>query len=175
MSHSQITQLVMNTSAIMQRLASLGVEIKLGSDFTEYNAYRRMDQNRSAVYPMFDPSCTYIDEDNGAWMCGFDENGQIIHTQAAMLHNLKAKSLAHHLNAHRQTYITPDTTPDPYTVLGVTPETPIDEIRSVWRRMVRETHPDKMMARGVPEEAIKLAEKRLVDINRAWEQISEGT
>ena len=67
----------------------------------------------------------------------------------------------------------PDAKPDPYMVLGVTPETPVEDIRKVWRRMVRETHPDRMVARGVPEEAIKLAEKRLVDINRAWEEISE--
>lgn len=66
----------------------------------------------------------------------------------------------------------PDATPDPYSVLGVTPEMPIEEIRQAWRRLVRETHPDRMMARGVPEEAIKLAEKRMVDINRAWEEIS---
>ncbi|MEO3415604.1 molecular chaperone DjiA [Roseovarius sp. CAU 1744] len=68
----------------------------------------------------------------------------------------------------------PDAKPDPYLVLGVKPDTPREEIRRVWRRLVRETHPDRMMARGVPEEAIKLAEKRLVDINRAWEEISEG-
>ncbi len=67
----------------------------------------------------------------------------------------------------------PDATPDPYVVLGVTPDTPIEDIRTVWRRLVRESHPDRMMARGVPEEAIKLAEKRLVDINRAWEEINE--
>ena len=29
-----------------------------------------------------------------------------------------------------------------------------------------------MMARGVPEEAIKLAEKRMRDINRAWDEIN---
>lgn len=67
----------------------------------------------------------------------------------------------------------PDAKPDPYAVLGVSPETPLEEIRQVWRRMVRETHPDRMVSRGVPEEAIKLAEKRMVDINRAWEEISE--
>ena len=38
---------------------------------------------------------------------------------------------------------------------------------------MRETHPDRMMARGVPEEAIKLAEHRLIAINRAWEEINE--
>ena len=66
----------------------------------------------------------------------------------------------------------PDAVPDPYVVLGVTPDTPIEEIRKVWRKMVRATHPDSMMARGVPEEAIKMAEKRMGDINRAWEEIN---
>jgi len=66
----------------------------------------------------------------------------------------------------------PDARPDPYTVLGVTPETPLDEIRKAWRRQVIEAHPDRMMARGVPREAVKLAERRIVDINRAWEEIS---
>ena len=66
----------------------------------------------------------------------------------------------------------PDAKPDPYAVLGVSPDMDMTEIRAAWRQMVRETHPDRMVARGVPEEAIKLAEKRMVDINRAWEEIS---
>lgn len=66
----------------------------------------------------------------------------------------------------------PDAKPDPYTVLGVTPDTPLEEIKAAWRKMVREAHPDRMIARGVPEEAIKLAEKRMVDVNRAWEEIN---
>ncbi|MBM9595765.1 molecular chaperone DjiA [Roseitranquillus sediminis] len=66
----------------------------------------------------------------------------------------------------------PDADPDPYDVLGVEPGTPVAEVRAAWRRLVRETHPDRMLARGVPEEAIKLAEKRLVAINRAWREIS---
>ncbi|WP_299687651.1 molecular chaperone DjiA [uncultured Tateyamaria sp.] len=65
----------------------------------------------------------------------------------------------------------PDAAPDPFTVLGVTPELPLEEIRVAWRKLVRENHPDAMMARGVPEEAVRLAEKRMIDINRAWEDI----
>ena len=68
----------------------------------------------------------------------------------------------------------PDAQPDPWDVLGVEPGTPIDEVRKAWRRLVRESHPDRMIARGVPEEAIRMAEKRLVAINRAWEEISSG-
>lgn len=66
----------------------------------------------------------------------------------------------------------PDSEQDPFDVLGVSPDMPLDEIRATWRRLVRDSHPDKMIARGVPEEAVKLSERRLIDINRAWEEIS---
>lgn len=66
----------------------------------------------------------------------------------------------------------PDAVPDPYMVLGVTADMPYKDIRAAWRKLVRETHPDAMFARGVPEEAIKLAEKRMIDINRAWDEIN---
>ncbi|WP_026198521.1 molecular chaperone DjiA [Wenxinia marina] len=65
----------------------------------------------------------------------------------------------------------PDSEPDPYEVLGVAPDAPTAEVRAAWRRLVRDSHPDRMLARGVPEEAVKLAEKRLAAVNRAWEQI----
>lgn len=68
----------------------------------------------------------------------------------------------------------PDAAPDPYDVLGVDPTMPVAEIRQVWRQLVRETHPDAMAARGLPEEAIKLAEKRLIIVNDAWDQIKEA-
>lgn len=68
----------------------------------------------------------------------------------------------------------PDAERDPYDVLGVAHDAPLDEVRAAWRALVRDTHPDRMMARGVPEEAVKLAEKRLIAVNRAWEAISEA-
>jgi DnaJ like chaperone protein len=61
---------------------------------------------------------------------------------------------------------------DPYDVLGVSPEEPIDQIRAAWRQMVKDSHPDAMIARGVPAEAVKLAERRLIAINAAWHEIS---
>lgn len=66
----------------------------------------------------------------------------------------------------------PGAEPDPYDVLGVASDAPHDEIRAAWRHLVRETHPDRMLARGVPEEAVRLAERQLVAINRAWDEIS---
>lgn len=66
----------------------------------------------------------------------------------------------------------PDAPNDPYTVLGVPRDMPLPDIRKVWRQLVRETHPDAMLARGVPEEAVRLAEKKMIDINRAWDEIN---
>ena len=37
--------------------------------------------------------------------------------------------------------------------------------------MVRESHPDALRARGVPDEAVRLAEERLKTLNRAWEEV----
>ncbi|UWQ17590.1 molecular chaperone DjiA [Jannaschia sp. M317] len=74
-----------------------------------------------------------------------------------------------------RTRFVPGADPDCYDVLGVTPDTPLDEIRAAWRKKVRDTHPDRMIARGLPEEAVKMAEKRLIAINRAWERIQAGT
>lgn len=68
----------------------------------------------------------------------------------------------------------PDAARDPYSVLGVSHDAAIAEIRKVWKRLIRESHPDAMMARGVPEEAVKMAEKRMIDINNAWEEIQEA-
>jgi DnaJ like chaperone protein len=69
----------------------------------------------------------------------------------------------------------PDAQPDPHDVLGLPPDASLEEARAAWRRLVRETHPDRMIARGVPAEAVRLAEKRLIAINRAWDEISGST
>ncbi len=69
----------------------------------------------------------------------------------------------------------PEADRDPWEILGIDPDTPLDEARAAWRRQVRESHPDRMIARGVPKEAVKLAEKRLIALNRAWEEISGKT
>jgi len=71
-----------------------------------------------------------------------------------------------------RTRFVPDAPPDAYDVLGVTPDTPMKDIRKAWRQRIRETHPDQMIARGLPEEAITLATKRMIAVTKAWEEIS---
>ena len=62
---------------------------------------------------------------------------------------------------------------DPYQILGVDPAAALDDIRAVWRQAVKDSHPDRMIARGVPPEALKLAERRLIALNEAWDEISQ--
>ncbi len=69
----------------------------------------------------------------------------------------------------------PDAVRDPYDVLGVSHKATAQDIRAAWRKAVRECHPDQMVARGVPPEAIKLAEARLIAVNQAWEEINGGS
>lgn len=60
---------------------------------------------------------------------------------------------------------------DPYAVLGVAPDASDADLRAAWRAQVRDCHPDQLAARGVPAEAVKMAEQRLVAINAAWDEV----
>ncbi|MEM9709033.1 MAG: molecular chaperone DjiA [Pseudomonadota bacterium] len=73
-----------------------------------------------------------------------------------------------------RTRFVPDAPPDPWDVLGLPQGASVEEARMAWRQLVRESHPDRMIARGLPEEAIRIAERRLIAINRAWEEINTG-
>tara|TARA_B100002051_G_scaffold258042_1_gene275988 strand:+ start:567 stop:1265 length:699 start_codon:yes stop_codon:yes gene_type:complete len=64
-----------------------------------------------------------------------------------------------------------DADPDPWSVLEVEPGTPLPEVRKVWRNKVREAHPDRAIARGLPEEAVQLSQARVIALNKAWEEI----
>jgi DnaJ like chaperone protein len=66
----------------------------------------------------------------------------------------------------------PDAVQDPYAMLGVTPGTPLADIRRAWVKLVKDGHPDRLIARGLPPEAIQLAERRIIALNDAWAEIS---
>jgi DnaJ like chaperone protein len=62
---------------------------------------------------------------------------------------------------------------DPYRALGVTAATPMAEIKKHYRSLVRELHPDKQIAAGVPQEMVKLANDRLSRITAAFAEIEK--
>ncbi|MFT5511486.1 MAG: DnaJ like chaperone protein [Hyphomicrobiaceae bacterium] len=60
---------------------------------------------------------------------------------------------------------------DAYSVLGIQSDVSDEALRSHYRRLVRENHPDVMIARGVPAEFIDMATRKLAAINAAYERI----
>lgn len=61
---------------------------------------------------------------------------------------------------------------DPYDVLGVSPDADYATLRQAYRDAVRACHPDRLAAAGVPQEAVKLGERRLQALNEAWSEIN---
>jgi DnaJ like chaperone protein len=70
----------------------------------------------------------------------------------------------------RASHFAPELT-DPYVILGLSYAADEDELKQTYRRLVRENHPDSLIARGVPAEFIKLANDKLAAINNAYEKI----
>jgi DnaJ like chaperone protein len=58
---------------------------------------------------------------------------------------------------------------DPYVILGVDRSMRDDDIKKAYHRLVRENHPDSMIARGVPAEFVRLATEKIAAINGAYE------
>ncbi|KRE00356.1 molecular chaperone DjlA [Bosea sp. Root381] len=61
---------------------------------------------------------------------------------------------------------------DPYLVLGASRELSDGELKRHYRKLVAENHPDREIARGLPEEAVLIATRRLAAINAAWDRIA---
>ncbi len=60
---------------------------------------------------------------------------------------------------------------EPLLVLGLSPEASDEEVKIRYRALVKEHHPDRLMARGLPPEFLKLATDRLAAINAAFDAV----
>lgn len=60
---------------------------------------------------------------------------------------------------------------DAYQVLGVRPNTPDAEVTLAYRRLVSQSHPDKLVANGLPESMVEAAHERTRRILEAYEII----
>lgn len=113
MSPTELFGMAVNVSGILEELKNAGMRVDIGGDFARYRTLRAAQTDRPMPYPMFDIGSSYIDETNAFWVCGYNDEGELIHTQAVRLLDLPDVSLSEHLNMHRHKYITPNTTPDP--------------------------------------------------------------
>jgi DnaJ like chaperone protein len=60
---------------------------------------------------------------------------------------------------------------DPYAVLGITASATDAEVKAAHLKLVRELHPDRLVAEGLPKEFVEIAEDKLAAINAAHDRI----
>ncbi len=72
----------------------------------------------------------------------------------------------------RQSHMPPEEA-DPYEVLGVERGASDAEIKSTWKKLIREHHPDKLMTQGMPQEFVDQANKKMAHINAAYDTVAK--
>lgn len=65
----------------------------------------------------------------------------------------------------------PDALAAAYRELGISPDASDAEAKRAYRRLMSEHHPDKLVARGLPEEMAAVAKERTQDIQAAWDTV----
>jgi DnaJ like chaperone protein len=61
-----------------------------------------------------------------------------------------------------------------YEVLGVSSTAANAEVKRAYRKLMSENHPDKLVARGLPESMLEVAKQKTQAIQAAWERIREA-
>ena len=61
-----------------------------------------------------------------------------------------------------------------YDVLGVSESASEADVKKAYRKKVSEYHPDKIAAKGLPEEFTELANSKFQEIQKAWDTIREA-
>lgn len=63
---------------------------------------------------------------------------------------------------------------DAYAILGIEKSASDADVKKAYRRLMSQHHPDKLVAKGLPEEMIKDATEKTQQIKAAYEQIKES-
>lgn len=63
---------------------------------------------------------------------------------------------------------------DAYAILNITEQAGDADVKRAYRRLTSQHHPDKLVAKGLPQEMMKLAEEKTHEIRAAYERIREA-
>jgi DnaJ like chaperone protein len=63
---------------------------------------------------------------------------------------------------------------DAYAALGVSADASDAEVKRAYRRLMSQNHPDKLAARGVPDDMLKLATETSQEIQAAYEMVRQS-
>lgn len=91
---------------------------------------------------------------------------------AEFLHILQRQQAGAHMHTRR-----PDSASalkDAYALLGVPASADDAELKKAYRRLMNQHHPDKLVAKGLPEEMMALAHKKTMEIKEAYELIRKA-
>ncbi len=96
----------------------------------------------------------------------------------AELHMLRNVALIFGFGEHgferlKSIYLGAEAEVDPYEVLGVNRGDSDREIKSAYRKLSRENHPDALMSKGLPQEFIDLATEKMAAINAAYDTLEK--
>jgi DnaJ like chaperone protein len=58
-----------------------------------------------------------------------------------------------------------------YRIIGVTPSVGDQEVKMAYRRLMNQHHPDKLVARGLPESMTAVAQQKTQEIRAAYERV----
>lgn len=61
-----------------------------------------------------------------------------------------------------------------YAVLGVKPDVSDKDLKKEYRRLMSQHHPDKLVAKGLPAEMMKLAKEKTQEIQTAYDKVREA-
>lgn len=61
-----------------------------------------------------------------------------------------------------------------YAKLGLKPDASDAEVKKSYRKLVSQYHPDKLVARGLPENMMEVAKTRVREINTAYDRIKQA-
>lgn len=61
---------------------------------------------------------------------------------------------------------------DPYKILGASRTASDEEVKRIYRRLIREHHPDALFSQGMPKAFLEVANQKMAAINSAYDQIA---
>ncbi len=104
---SEIIELIRD---IQNRSPGLNIEFK--QDFRHFLELIEENQDRKELSPMFDPRYCSIGADNGFWIKGTNDDGEVVHLQAVRFDDLGQTTLSKHWHKNRLLYRPPGIQPD---------------------------------------------------------------
>ena len=71
----------------------------------------------------------------------------------------------------REGHLGPDEA-DPYRILGIGRDASDDLVKKAYRKLMRDHHPDTVIAQGMPKEFVEVANQKVASINDAYDRVT---